>query len=86
MQCKSREVHFSEATSSPLARCPFWVEVAHIRNSSRRHPEFVMWPFSIIENRVQRIDLLRTWVKPCIQMFLLDWNDAAIVSCGGDFL
>jgi hypothetical protein len=45
-----------------------------------------MWPLSIIENRAQRSELLRTWVKPCMQMFLLDWTDAAIVSCGGDFL
>lgn len=42
-------------------------------------------PFAVVEDGLQRVEIVAIRVQPCIYVFRLDRNDATIVAGGGDF-
>ena len=51
----------------------------------RRHPMLVIRPLAVIEDRVERVEIVRIGIEPGVDIGGLDRDDAAIMSRGGYF-
>ena len=85
---KSRLVARALLECLALLRC-FWSEMnvtlcAVDSELSGGFSMLVVRPFAIIKNCVERIEMFRIGIQPGIHIRRLDWDDAAIMTCGGN--